>query len=97
MKKVGPDRWKELHTRTMTPVRSVDAEMAWLTNFGARLPCGDCQRSLATFIRQNAPDFSSVDAYFEWTWKLHNFVNEKLGKPLMSLADARALWKVPSA
>jgi hypothetical protein len=52
-----------------------------------------CTNEYKRFKKDYPPDFSSPEAFWNWGWFLHNWVNEKLGKPIVSLEDARKLWQ----
>lgn len=86
----GPAMWEELHRWALTA--RMDEVKDWLYAFGRRLGCGDCIHHWIKVTSENPPDTSSNDALFEWTWRMHQKVNERLGKPDMSLSDARARW-----
>jgi hypothetical protein len=59
------------------------------------LPCSKCRQSLAVILKgMEGLRFESV---FEVTWMVHNYVNRKLGKPLLLLSRASRLWDVASA
>jgi hypothetical protein len=65
---------------------------AWST----RVPCGDCKRHWDEWRKANPADLSSPAAYFAWTVAAHNAVNRRLGKPEMSVDDARTLYAAGS-
>lgn len=79
----GPALWRELHTKT-------DADAAYVKSVTRRLPCGECRRGWSWFVKEYPPVFG--DGWWEWTWRAHNYVNTKLGKPTMTLDDARRRW-----
>jgi hypothetical protein len=39
------------------------------------------------------PDYSSHEAWFAWGVKAHNEVNQRLGKPIVSLEEAKHIWR----
>jgi hypothetical protein len=53
----------------------------------------DCRNEFKTIVADFPPDFSCPDAFWRWGWFIHNAVNEKLGKPLISLEEATQLWR----
>lgn len=83
----GPPLWKLLHTATGDP----SAILAWVT---ARIPCGDCKRHWREMLIAHPPVHGA--GWFEWTWKIHDFVNERLGKARPSLEESRAFWSASS-
>ena len=86
----GPLMWAELHHWAIGGGHR-DGD-AWLERFTARIPCGDCRRHWIDTIDQHPPEFDSVASLFAWTVTVHNRVNERLGKPTMSLDDAIIFW-----
>jgi hypothetical protein len=75
--------WRELHTQT-------HADAAWLDAFTLRVPCGDCRGHWKWVLWSERPLFG--EEWFAWTVRAHNAVNFKLGKPELSIQDARARW-----
>lgn len=80
----GPKLWAELHA-------TLDADPAWDAAFAARLPCGECKAGWLQILKETPPVYGA--GRFLWTFEAHNNVNAKLGKPLMTLAEARARWR----
>lgn len=82
--------WKELHERALNHNDSDDSE--WLfKNFTPRIKsfgCS-CKRDWAIYLNNNKPDWNN---YFEWTWRAHQAVNIKIGKPQITLDEARKIW-----
>ena len=82
---IGPALWAELHT--------VDRPSAqWLANWLSRVPayCG-CPDHFREIMAANPVRF---DDFFAWSVEAHNAVNEYLGKPTLSLEEAREFWKL---
>ena len=80
---VAINPWKALHTLEPTP----DAYQQWLRT---SVPsCGDCRAHWKQITTENPPDY---DNWFSWTVKVHNLVNERIGKPVMNLGDAKKKW-----
>ena len=52
-----------------------------------------CKQDFADYCKDNPPDFSSPTAYWLWGVQLHNWVNRKLGKPELTVEEARAIWR----
>lgn len=89
----GPALWEQLHTWAM----KLDAgkPTAWLNNFYAKIPCGDCRQHFDAVVKALPPDFSSTEAMFARTVDWHNAVNARLGKPTFTVAEARLRWVSP--
>ncbi len=76
--------WRQLHTEV-----SVSNLDAWEKN----LPSKDCE--CKSFYKQwKAQNPPKADDLFDWTVELHNAVNAKLGKPKITLDEARRIWMV---
>jgi hypothetical protein len=90
----GPIKWKELHAGGLCEL-PMDHEKQWFKNFVEGLPCPDCRRHFEEFLNGHPPDFATRERFFLWTVKAHNSVNRALGKPELSVEDARELhsWK----
>lgn len=86
----GPLLWAELHRWALT------ADLAnvtdWLKAFAMRLPCGTCRQHWREMLNRTPPHLSSNDALFAWTVERHSEVSAKLGKPTLTIDEARALW-----
>ena len=85
--------WESLHKRALI-VKSND--MAFLNNFSKHIPrfnktCKCTDHWLQT-VKKYPPRFGKADEYFEWTVFIHNEVNTRLGKPIMSVTDAKTLY-----
>ncbi len=90
----GPAMWKELHLRTLNwNFSKNNNDIKYLKGFGYRLPKFEagckCRSFYNKYLKSTPPTFNK---YFEWTVGLHNAVNKKLGKPLISLEVARNIW-----
>lgn len=81
--------WAEMERRPYA-VADLSGELDYLTvAIANRLPCGECRRDWLAMLAAHPPDLSSPDAYFASIVGYHNAVNAKLGKPQMSVEDAR--------
>lgn len=92
--------WADLHHRAAHGACFVpsdnpdpDIEHLWLDRFANRIRCAGCRNHWREVIAKLPPDFSSRAAYFRWTVRAHNSINRRLGKPIVSLRTARALWR----
>jgi hypothetical protein len=93
----GPAKWEELHKWAIVvdlfAPRGLRDPQEWLNIFSRSLPCGECTMHWTKLLKELPPDFSSNDALFEWSVRAHNVVNRRLGKPEISVAEARARWQ----
>lgn len=72
-------------------LRDIDEYTRFFASLQYILPCRACREHLHEHVRHTPPDealASGRDAVFAWTVKLHNAVNESLGRPEMSVKDA---------
>jgi hypothetical protein len=84
----GRAAWAALHTER-NPTRD------WFeTEWKPLIPqgCG-CAGSANELLEQNPPRYDSPEDWFAWTVQYHNLVNVKLGKPTLTLDEARAIWR----
>lgn len=83
----GRKAWRTLHERR-------DANPEWFREWMTSIPTGcGCGSSVAAILAEHPPNYASPAAWFEWTVDFHNAVNVKLGKPTMTLDEARRLWR----
>lgn len=76
--------WREVHTRQ-------DATPEWFAGWLNRIPCSVCKTSLKTILEElGTPDYTD---WFAYSVRLHNAVNRKLGKPELSIDEAKAIWQ----
>lgn len=75
--------WREWHL-----VRNPTQE--WFLDWLSRIPngCG-CVDGFVKWVKDNPPEF---DNWFPYSVRAHNFVNEKIGRPCMSVNEAHSLW-----
>jgi hypothetical protein len=75
--------WREWHL-----VRNPTLE--WLADWLSRMPPScSCVEDFMKFLKANPPDFAD---WFPYSVLGHNFVNAKLGRPSMTVDEARSLW-----
>lgn len=89
----GQAKWRELHLYALTEQPTPFQRVAWLANFAASLPCGECKRAWKSLVKEKPlPQKASDAEFFEWTVDRHNDVNKKLNKPTWEYEQARALY-----
>ena len=92
----GPLFWFLLHFLARSLPEKLDRESAiafkaLIVSLQCLLPCGVCRGHLHEHLMQFPLDnyLYSRDSTFEWTWSLHNKVDESIKKPIYSLEQAR--------
>lgn len=81
----GPAKWAELHRAALTGQLNQKWFAAWMKS----LPNKGCGcRSHFNAVMERTP----IPTTFEQTVHIHNQVSKNLGKPQMSVEDARTRW-----
>ena len=87
----GPSAWRIVHWLALhEPARMLPSPAAWFAALANMLPCAECQEHLRENLAYLPPP-TSPGRLFAWSVRLHNRVNGQLGKPRVSLAEARQL------
>lgn len=74
--------WREIHD----PRRHWD--LSFMRSISARLPCGPCREALADYQRANPVPYGDDARCWAWGVELHNTLNRRLGKPVLTVAQA---------
>jgi hypothetical protein len=90
--KWGPYAWTFLHMVTFCyPQESTLTDQTRVRNFvdalARVLPCKKCREHFTALIASDPVDLRSRDHLIEWGIRVHNKVNERLGKPILSHED----------
>lgn len=93
----GPGTWIVTHVLAMTCDKSKDQKektffKVYVERMIHALPCRTCRRHACAYLRIN-PLIDYNGNLFEWTVKFHNSVNQRLGKPVVSLHDAYSFYE----
>lgn len=89
----GQKKWRELHVWALTSLEPEHEKAAWLANFTASLPCGECRTGWRRLMKQYPPPLNGTrDEMFNWTVSMHSRISAKLGKKTMEPEDARKLY-----
>jgi hypothetical protein len=96
----GPSTWNTIHLLCYTAPETLSAgeQLRYTAFFKALpyvLPCATCSAHLLKHY-EDLPIENAVHtgaALFEWSVHIHNTVNRMLGKPEMSVEDAKSIWK----
>ncbi len=84
----GRAAWAALHSQHLGTPEWFETKWKPLIPTG----CG-CQQGANDLLAQCPPRYDSPEDWFAWTCQYHNLVNVKLGKPTLTLNEARAIWR----
>ena len=96
MTQVGPPIWRELHISALAWDGSPASMQSIHSKVLKELPCGDCKQGWARINAEMPLRAATAQEFFAWTVEAHNRVNAKLGKPVMELAEALAMYQQAS-
>ena len=87
-KSFGPYFWGAFHLACLAAIDK-DALKTFIETYQMVLPCFGCRLHFSQLLAENPiPD---VDQ-FRWSVNIHNIVNERLGKPIVTYEDALKHW-----
>jgi Erv1 / Alr family len=90
--KWGPYFWGVIHLGCLTG--SITPE--FMAMYPSVIPCGMCGQHFAELLQESPfPESKDPMVLFEWSVAVHNQVNARIGKPIMSVDQAMALWTAP--
>jgi hypothetical protein len=84
--------WIALHDGTIRDESTLAEWELSIPQYGCQ-----CKAFYRAWKAENAPDFSSPEAFFAWGVALHNAVNAKLGKHEITLDEAYSIWRMNDA
>src|SRR5688572_20802270 len=95
--KDGKGIWFVIHTLALNTNGKKDY-FEWMMNtLSDNFGCEICKPHIKKFIMDTPPKntiYKQEDiGYFKWTWELHNSVNKRLNKPVISLDEALSIYK----
>lgn len=93
----GPRVWKEIHKKSLGLYKGVLVcdFVQYLESLKTTLPCETCREHYIKMLEENPPkyaDLSSSMGAFAYTVKLHNLVNKRLGKNILTVEEALRLY-----
>ena len=90
----GPILWGAIHVTCLTG----SATPEFINAFADALPCPACSQHFKQLLAEVPfPDSGDPSILFEWSVKVHNKVNERIGKPIVSVQQALKRWTEPPA
>lgn len=82
--------WQLLHTYQY---QSEEEAKIWFESWKGKISCGSCKAHLEELLKALPTDYSSKEGFFKWTVEIHNMVNKKLEKPIVSVEEALLIWE----
>ena len=90
--KWGPYFWGVIHLGCLAG--SITPE--FISMYPSVLPCGACGQHFAEVLRDAPfPDSQDPLILFQWSVHAHNMVNSRIGKPILTVEEALAVWTSP--
>lgn len=94
--------WGTMHLTALGAPDTFDATLAntykgFFNQLANVLPCYSCKEHLVQTYQDISIDNALTGSHdlFAWTVGIHNAVNVRLGKPIMTVDDARKKWMHP--
>lgn len=87
----GPPTWKRLH---YAAARMYARDFfPYLEREVSQLPCDKCKKHATRYLKDHpVGNFQDLTGAFRYVWLLHNTVNTRLKKPLVSFEDAIRMY-----
>lgn len=97
----GPPLWYQMHMKTFNynPKTSDKKNIIqYFENIKNVLPCEKCKKHYESYLTARPVKFylNSRDDLIHWLIDLHNEVNARTGKKILSYKEARSLYETPS-
>lgn len=89
------DKWDQIHGNAAKVIHGRWSHRDfcnWMRDVPYELPCKSCQNHAVSYIDSNPPEYSHNA--FEWTWRFHNTVNARNGKPFYDYDKATRRYGV---
>lgn len=83
----GRKAWQAIHSYRGNCTEWFATWETMLPHFGC-----SCVADYQAYKASNTPDFTSPESLWLWGVELHNYVNRKLGKPELTIEEARLQW-----
>lgn len=92
----GKSLWDFIHTICVVDfeypednIRIGRLAVKCLTNITEIIPCNTCSDEWKQSLEEiNSFDLSKSMILFDWSWRVHNNINQRLQKPLITYDDA---------
>ncbi|PAV75804.1 hypothetical protein WR25_11742 [Diploscapter pachys] len=95
---LGRATWKLLHSMSVYYPDQPSEEQkqkatAFMTSLSELYPCDFCAKDLRKDLKEEPPKVQSRQDFSQWMCRLHNKVNEKMGKPLFDCSKVFERWR----
>jgi hypothetical protein len=96
----GPPLWYQMHMKTFAfnPKKSDKQKIIqYFENIKNNLPCENCKVHFANYLLKRPLKFYLNDksGLINWLIDMHNEVNARLGKKILSYNEARKIYEKP--
>lgn len=92
-KYIGPGIWVLMHMKAIKSIEFTDKIdfLHFIDYLCNNFPCERCRRHMIEYVDKDPPlnYFTIPDGMFYWSWKFHNDVNQRLGKPIIDYTTAK--------
>lgn len=90
----GPILWGAIHLTCLAG----SATPEFIHAFADALPCPSCSQHFKELLNETPfPSSSDPLILFEWSVNIHNKVNARIGKPVISVEQALKHWTAPKS
>lgn len=91
----GPYAWYKFHTKALDYVCSCNKEEIvyfYYQTFLTHIKCDNCKNHYRYLLKNHPIELTDPYQLFCWTVEIHNLVNFKLGKRVISCEEAIDIW-----
>ena len=96
----GPPLWYEMHTKTFKyPENPTNRDKLYITQyfneFKNTLPCDKCKVHYRSYLLMRPLQYyvNNKESLVRWLIDLHNQVNSRTGKRILSYEEVKAIYK----
>ena len=88
----GPRIWKWLHEMALGWNGEKDDLQSIISMITNAVPCGECKKHWVEMLVAHPPKATNAEEFFAESVAWHNQVNARLGKPELTVEDARKIY-----
>lgn len=93
MEKDGPEIWRALHVAALEWNGDRQRLANAINRTTTAVPCGECKKHWIEMIQQKPITAKTAEEFFALTVEWHNEVNARLGKPQLTIEEAKAIYR----